>query len=184
MKKNAIILISVLVFIAILFLLDLPAYNKASLLRSEIKRHQNLLKEKKELAIKVNQLKQVYESRKSEIENVYYSLPSAEDIPGLIVQFEALVSENGLILEELDFFEKKVKKTEEVETKTPESFKTLEVTLSATGRYQSFKSFLEALELNIRLMDIKIIQFSSEETEEILGTGFFTFDVRLEVYYQ
>ena len=181
MKKNAIILISVLVFIAILFLLDLPAYNKASVLRSEIKKHQDLLEEKKELAIKVNQLKQIYESRKSEIENVYYSLPSVEDIPGLIVQFEALVSENGLVLEELDFFEKKVKKTEEVERK---NYKTLEVTLSATGKYQSFKSFLEALELNNRLMDIKIIQFSSEETEEILGTGFLTFDVRLEVYYQ
>lgn len=181
MKKNAIILISVLVFIAILFLLDLPAYNKASLLRSEIKRHKNLLEEKKELIIKVDQLKRVYESRKSEIENVYYSLPSAEDIPGLIVQFEALVSENGLILEELDFFEKKIKRGEEVERR---SYKILEVTLSATGKYQSFKSFLEALELNIRLMDIKIIQFSSEETEEILGTGFLTFDIRLEVYYQ
>lgn len=185
MKKNAIILVLVLVFIAIVVFLDLPAYDKFVSLGSEIERYGNLLKEREEFIIKVSQLKEIYESRAPEIRKVYYSLPSEKDIPGLIVQFEALASENGLILEKLKFFERKETKEEkEGGVELQKSHKTLNVILSVTGGYQSFRSFLEALEFNIRIMDIKSIEFSSKRTEEEEERGLFTFNVELEVYYQ
>lgn len=184
--KNIIPIILILVFVGILFLLDLPAYNKVAFLRDEVKRHKELLKEKEELLIKVDQLKQVYNSRKDEIDKVYYTLPSGKDIPNLIVQFEALVSENGLILEKLNFLEDKViakaglDEDEIDETRAPEEYKSLGVSLSVSGTYESFKSFLEALELNVRLMDIKSINFSSQKEEGSI----FTFNIELKTYYQ
>lgn len=181
MKKNAIILVLVLVFIAIVVFFDLPAYNKFVFLGSEIERYTNLLSEREDFITKVGQLKEIYESRAPEIRKVYYSLPSEKDVPGLIVQFEALASENGLILEKLNFFEKKEKKVEGVESR--KTYKTLTVILSAIGSYPSFTSFLEALEFNIRIMDIKSIEFSSKRPEEE-EKGLFTFDIELEVYYQ
>jgi len=185
MKKNAVILISVVVFFAILFLLVLPTYNKTGLLRGMLKDDTNSLKETEEVFAKANQLKQVYEARKDEINKVYYILPSGSDIPNLIVQLEALASENGLILDKMNFIKKTLIKkiaTEETAT-TPESepqkeYKTLGVTLSLVGNYNSFKSFLEALELNMRLMDIKSITFSGQK--EAVG---FTFNIELEAYY-
>lgn len=168
-KNNLIIIVLLIAFIAILFLVDWPAYNKFVFLNSETERYKNLLEEEKELLAKVNQLKEIYESREDELKKVYYSLPAGKEIPNLIVQFEALASENGLILESLDFTEQ-------------ESRKTLSVSLSISGTYQSFESFLEALEFNVRLMDVQSIDFSSAETE--VGSSIFTFDVKLIVYYQ
>ena len=143
-------------------------------------------------------MKQVYDSRKSEMNRVFYVLPIEKDLPNLIVQFEALASENGLILEKINFIkqvttkkaaaedvewgEKSPTSTTTTETLEPQKdYKTLEVSLSLSGNYQSFQSFLEALELNIRLMDIKSISFKTQKTEA--GAGF-TFDINLQVYYQ
>ena len=181
MKKNIIVLISILIFVAILLLLDLPAYNKVVFFRSEIKNYQNFLKEKEELLVKVNQLKQSYESRKDEIDKAYYVLPLEKDIPNLIVQFEALVSENGLVLESINFKEAAAKTTATGE-KIVKGYKTLDVSLKAGGSYQSFVAFLQALEFNIRLMDIKSIDFSAAQTGD--ESSLFTFDISLEVYYQ
>ncbi len=185
MKKNIVILIFILVFIAILFLLDLPAYNKVTSFREELKKHQDFLKEKEEIVAKVDQLKQVYESRQNELKKVLYVLPVEKDLPNLIVQFEALSSENGLILEGLNFVKQaattRSAAAEDVETEieSQRDYKTQEISLSVSGSYKSFKSFLEALELNIRLMDIKSINFKAQGE----GAGF-TFDILLEVYYQ
>lgn len=190
-KKNITILILVIVLVAILFLLALPAYNNVALLKGEIKKHQEFLKEKEELTAKVNQLKQIYESRKDEINKVFYVLPPGSDIPNLIVQLEALTSENGLILERLNFI-KQAKTAQSVETEDKsslagqameKSYKTLGISLSVSGSYQSFNSFLKALEFNARLMDIKSIDFSSAKTEEAQGS-IFTFDISVEAYYQ
>lgn len=191
MRRSIIILIFILAFIAILLLLDLPLYNKITSLREEIKKYEEFLKEKEEILVKVNQLKQVYDSRKSEMNRVFYVLPIEKDLPNLIVQFEALASENGLILEKINFIKQQTT-TRRVaaedaelgaaETLEPQKdYKTLEVSLSLSGNYQSFQSFLEALELNIRLMDIKSISFKTQKTEA--GAGF-TFDINLQVYYQ
>lgn len=190
MKKGIINFILILVFVAVLFLLDLPIYNKVTFLRGETKGREDLLKEKEELLAKVNQLKGIYENRQDEIKRVYYVLPQEKDIPSLIVQFEALASENGLILEKIDFFKKAVKTAGETEKETGvieprKDYETLEIVLGLNGSYQSFKSFLEALESNIRLMVIKSIDFTSETKKEktAVGAGF-TFNVSLEVYYQ
>jgi Tfp pilus assembly protein PilO len=195
--KNIIILILIVAFVVILFLFDLPIYNEVTYLRNEIKTYKDFLEEKEELVIKVNQLKQIYESRKGELSKVHYVLSFEKDIPNLIVQLEALTSENGLILENLAFIEKKIEQKGKVEwgregatpisgVKPKEAHKSLGVTLSLTGSYQSLKSFLKALEFNVRLMDIKSISFSipevKGETKEM--ASIFTFDIQLDVYYQ
>lgn len=190
-KKNIIILILIFAFVVVLFLLDLPAYDNVNLLRGEVKQYKEFLKAKEELAVKVNQLKQVYESRKDELDRVSYVLPTGRDIPNLIVQLEALASENGLILEQLNFIEPKkstlITEAEDgnpaTELETAKGYKTLGISLSVSGSYQAFGSFLQALELNIHLMDIKSIDFSVVQTEAP-ESAVFTFVISLETYYQ
>jgi len=189
-KKNLIIIIvSLIIFIAVLIFFDLPSYNKTALLRSEIKKYQNSLKEKEELVLKVNELKEIYDSRRSAINKVYYVLPVKKDVPGLIVQFEALASENGLILESINFSEKEIKKSAAIKTgqgtsatESKQTYKSLIISSEVGGSYQSFKTFLKALEFNVRIMDIKSIDFSLEENEE--KSWDFTFNLEIEVYYQ
>lgn len=188
MKKEFIILIAVLIFVSILFLLDIPSYKKLAFLRNEVDRHQDILEEKREILSKVNQLAKDYNSHKDEIKRIYYVLPSDQDIPNLIVQFEALALENGLILETLDFTEKAAARTvarrgaAAIDEQSLKNYNILEVSLSIGGTYEAFKGFLKALEYNVRLMDIQSISFSSSEGE--VGSPIFTFDIELEVYYQ
>lgn len=192
MKKTIVIVVSIFIFVAILFFLDLPAYNQFTSFREEIKSNKEFLQEKEELVAKVSQLKQVYESRKNEFDKVYYTLPLGEDIPNLIVQLEALAAENGLLLKSITFVKKPkavfVPAEEEgvqgqAAVSAEKNYKTVSIALSTIGSYQAFSSFLEALELNVRLMDIKSIGFLSPEkgTE---GSSIFTFSISLETYYQ
>jgi len=174
-NKNIIITtVLFLAFIVVLISLDLPFYGEVTSLRSEVKQAKDYIKEKEELLIKVEQLKQVYDSRKEAIKKAFYLLPVEKDASSLIVQFEAMASENGLILESIDF-------TEKVE-KGAATYKTLKVSLELYGSYAAFKSFLGAIEYNVRIMDISSIEFSSEEVEE--GGSGFSFKVELEAYYQ
>lgn len=177
--KNIVILILILVFIGIVFLLVLPAYNKLTLLNREIKWQEHLLEDKEAVIAKTEQLKQDYEIHKDELKKASYALPSGKEIPNLIVQLEALASENGLVLESLNFLEEA--KTKSKEAQTPKPYKNLEVSLQAAGTYESLENFLRALELNIRLMDIKSIDFSSKQSEI---EGLFIFNINLIVYYQ
>lgn len=198
--KGFVTIILLIALVAIVMFLDLPAYNRVGFLREEIEKYEQFLQEKEELLVKVSQLKQIYESREEEINKVYYVLPSLADIPNLIVQFEALASENGLILGNLGFGQTEVaKKTggvswsvgtegEDAIDGAQEGYQSLKMSLTLIGSYQSFKSFLKALEHNIRLMDIKSISFSSAaeqkgEEGEAVGIPTYTFSVSLEVYY-
>ncbi len=182
MKKTIIITILAATVIGIILLLDWPAYQRMNFLKTEVEKHHQFLKEKQELSIKVNQLKQSYEAQEENIKKLNYALPEGKDIPNLIVQLEALASENGLILEEINFGSKQAGKTE-----SEKAYKSMGTTLSLTGSYTGFKSFLGALENNIRIMDIGLVDFSTAAMSKELPEGgeqFFTFDLELQVYYQ
>jgi len=180
MNKNIIIAILILVFLGIVFFLDWPAFEQISRLREEIRDYNKLIAEKEELAAKVEQLKSVYENKQGNIKKVYYALPRTKEVPEIIVQLEALASENGLILEKIDIQE--IKKQESRE-ENGAGVNTLKISLAVSGTYSSFKSFLEALEYNIRVMDIQSIKFSLKKTEQE-APEFLDFNIDLEVYYQ
>lgn len=185
-NKNIIVTVVLfLAFIVVLISFDLPFYSKVASLRGEVKYAKNSIIEKEELLVKIDQLKQVYDSRKGAISKAFYLLPIEKGTSSLIVQFEALVSENGLILKSINFTEKIKKRTptggDEVAVVPGQIYKTLKVSVELYGSYASFKSFLEALEYNVRIMDINSISFSSEKDEE---SSVFNFNVELEVYYQ
>jgi len=185
-KKTIIILILFIIFLAVVFLLDWPIYQKYLSLKNEVDTQKNLLASKEELLTKVQQLENVYEEQQDKIEKTEYVLPTSKKIPELIVQFEALASESGLILEELYFKEQKAtgpisQRGVEEGQKEIRPYKVLNIFLSVTGSYESFRAFVKALEYNIRLLDIQKIKFSAEESQEVNG---FIFDLELTAYYQ
>ncbi len=192
-SSHIVIIILVVAFIGVVAFLDLPAYNKVSLLQKEIKISGDFLQERQELLIKVNQLKGIYESHKNDIDKIYSVLPLKKGIPDLIVQFEALAAENGLILEKINFTEKPVQKSTntgagggenpQASQESQIDYKTLVVPLSLSGSYESFENFLKALELNVRLADIKSIDFSFSQGT-LAGSSILNFKINLEVYYQ
>lgn len=104
---------------------NLQANNKTK--QQEFLHQQKILQESKNLA---------------NIDKLDKILPDKPEIPELIVQLEALASENGMILKSINFNKDKL---------------TAQVQLA--GKYQAFKKYLQALESNLRLLDITNLSF-------------------------
>lgn len=186
MLKNIIILILILGFIAIVVFLDMPEIQGILDLRKNIKNEKEMFLEKQETLAKVEKLGEDYKADEENLKKVNYILPSNKDIPNLIVQLEALAFEGGLILENFDLStteEKAVSKAAEIRTQEEiqvKNYQTLVIDLKLIGDYSGLKSFLRAIEENIRLMDIESITLSPQSEESLL----FDFEIIIKTYYQ
>jgi len=131
--------------------------------------------------ISLIKLKREYEAiEKAEKEKVNLILPDEEDIPELFLMLDIIAKESGLRLTSISATEK-IKQTGKSEEGLEENFSlnqlgVLDVTLSLSGgSYNKFKIFLDKVERNIRLLDIKLIGFEAglETLEIALSTYFF-----------
>ncbi len=204
-KKVIIILVNILVGIALLFVFADPLWNSIKVLRAEIDKQNEEISKVEELLVKVQELEAEYQETGGEaIEGILEALPEEKDLPYLINQFEAMAVNNGLLMESIKFSEdiKSDKKStqqssqmdefsassnsDSQEVISPFPYLTVEMTLS--GSYEGFKTYLEDLESNIRLMDIKDVDFASEQSKdsegESSGLPIFKFNMGLLVYYQ
>jgi len=191
MIKTILIIILSLGLVAIVVFLDVPGVQGILDKRKEIEIQKQKLIEKQELLAKVQKLTRLYEENKESVEMTEYIVSSSEDFPNLIVELESLVFEQGLILEKIDIstVQKERAARQQAETQEqekPQDYNTLAVTIRLTGTYEAFKNFLQALEENIRLMDIGSVGFKSAQSEEETETGprIFEFNVTLSVYFQ
>lgn len=191
MTKNIIIIILILGFIASVVLLDVPKAQSVLNLRQQIKTQEGKLAEKRDLMNIVEKLTASYKEKQDVLGKLDYIMPSNQDVPNLIVQLEAIANQGGVILQDVNITvgesqkgESKATEVRTGETQTGTStsaYRFLVVDLKLLGDYPAFKNFLQALEENIRLMDIESITFMSK-TES--ATPLFEFEVVLKTYYQ
>lgn len=170
---------------AVVFL-DVPGVQNVLKLRKEIKKQEQAFVEKQELVSKIENLKEVYETRGEEFKKISHILPLGEDVPSLIIQLEALALEGGLVLEDISFSvytEESAVKNREAPQKEEvvKDYQTLLINLKLIGDYSAFKNFLKAAEENIRLMDIISVNFSTVSKEMI---SLFEFNLNLKTYNQ
>lgn len=210
-KETIIILGSLLAIAVVVFLLIIPAIDELSMTRSGLNQQEARIAELKEIAVKIAELNDKYQKNIEEVEKLVNVLPQEQELASLLIQLEKLASANGLVMESIDFTEVKSKvsitsprftsgseeilpKKSETEenliqeesqpalSTTAKSYRTLLVNLKLTGSYNSFKNYLMAVEKNLRLMDVTSFTFSSQAGGETIGS--FSFDVKINVYYQ
>ena len=190
--------IAIIAVIAIGLWFIKPAYNEIKILTQEIEAKQNTLAEKQKLVVDIEKLISQYEDIKGKVNKVFYVLPSEAEIPNILVQLEALASENGIIFESINFGEiqqsgqgkitfkeTSLSPEEQENSMIVDHCKSISVDVKLIGSYENFKNYLKSLENNIRIMDIISISFSGvsgEEKGENLDN--FSYLVKLKVYYQ
>lgn len=186
-KKKLIISIIILTAIVLIVIfLILPQWARIKGLKSEIDNLKAELSQKTELLEKINDMISKYNELVSKVQKLDLTIPKEQEKPELIVQIESLAKENGLIVESLAFKEVNQKEGEAAR------YKILNISLGLSGTYQAFKNFLIALEQNIRIMDVQMINFSVPEKvvapgllpqPEKLGNEL-KFNIELNTYYQ
>lgn len=195
-KRFFILIVLVLVIGLMVWQFFIPAFLSVSALRTGLDSERGKLEETKKLNEKLKSLGGDYVKVGKDAEKIFDALPKKENIPGVLIQMEAMASQNGLILNSIDFSnvvddKKKISNVLDAgagaggalaATVPTSPLKTMKVGLSLSGNYQSLKDFLKATESSLRIMDVNNISFGNKAKEE--GSESVSFKVDMIVYYR
>ncbi len=119
-------------------------------------------------------------SEKDSLANLNFILPTKKDLPGLFVQLEKIATDNGLILSNIDISEQRTEGLagQPVKPSTiSDKIKKLNIAMTLIeGNYKDLLGFLDALEYNLRLMDVASISFAGGDEKSV-------YTVNLTTYY-
>lgn len=185
MRKILMSLVSLVFATALVFLLITPFWLSIKGLKQELVSKKEEVIKIEELLAKTQQLNQEYGEVSKDAEKVFLSLPIEEDIPHLLVQFDTLAAANGLLFESIGFGDLVgVDQLSAGQAKrTISSFLSLPLNVEIMGSYEAFKLYVDALEKNIRSMDVNGIKFAPRKVGQEEISGIFDFSLSVDVYY-
>jgi Tfp pilus assembly protein PilO len=108
-------------------------------------------------------------------------LPTEKDISGILVNFEKMTQERGMLMKKIEFLKEGKSVTPRTtigQSAGPAS--EISYSLSVVGSYEALRSLLLALEQNLRIVDVSTIGFSSGSGESAL----WDFAISAKSYYQ
>jgi len=194
-KKSIIISINLLLSLVLLFIFIDPLWNSIKMLKIDITEQKQGIKNIEILLANIQKLEQDYQETGVNMNDVSLALPKKKDVPYLMNQFELLASNNGLLLESMKFDEEINRKDKNAVSisraragqsdKLLSEFPYLSFEIILNGSYSGLKGYLESLGDNIRLMDVRTIDFKRENIDsDISNLSIFKFTLGILVYYQ
>lgn len=176
MNKNITVSLVLLVIILLaVFELIMPLFNQVSVAQVELRQLMSQEKDAQAVIDKIKDLNADYEAMKEETARIDVLLPDKEDLATIITSLEAMAGENGLLLESISFAPPA---SPLVATSEASWWKNLSLQVSASGSYLSFKNFLQSVEKNMRLMEVKSTRLTSQEKDRQ-----FKINIDLETHY-
>lgn len=126
---------------------------------------------------------------------VSLTLPKTDELFNVLAQLDKISNESGILIQSITVKTPSSSSTSSspsssnVSTASQKAslinpVQSISMELSMVGTYESFKTWLNAIETNIRLMDITSINIAGVATSEKTSSNFFNFRVTLNVYYQ
>lgn len=154
--------------ILFLFLIVWPRYYKFLELRAGVSELEKMVASYQEYFKEIeNDFAQVKE-KEERVRKVQSALPLDPQLPETLDFLQKVASESGLLLTKFSF---NLKKSEN------SNVRELKISLSLSGPYENFKSFLKKVENSSRLFEIENISISSS------GKALLNFDLSLKVFF-
>lgn len=165
---------SILIAVAgILFwVLVLPMYDHIADARDALATRKTQIQDREKVLADIASLTKQYMSRTNDVTRFANVVPPTKNSADLVSMIQALTSQNGLQLGTLAL-------SDSSQQTLGAAVRTQYVTMDTSGSYLSFKSFLEALEKNIRIMDIQSIDGNPVEG----STSNIIFHIKASAYY-
>lgn len=162
--------------LAIILWILLPIYNDIKLTAELKKQNESNLNDRIKLSSSLKGLVGQYNQRLNDVNSFSRVIPEDQSIPELLVNLEALASENGLTFSGVNFTPKNPKMP---------GVKTLTIAVKVKGSYPAFKNYLSAMEKSLRIFDVMSISFSgiSRGTSNI-NVNNLDFNLIINTYYQ
>jgi len=161
---------------AIIFWVLLPLWNSTQAALELKKENENNLAQREKLATNLERLIGQYNGRASDLASFNKAIPVGQNIPELLINLEALASENGLIFSGVNFKPK--------DLKAP-NVKTLIMEIKVKGSYSAFQSYLKAVEKSLRLFDVTRVSFNGVAPGQTnINLNNLEFNLLINTYYQ
>lgn len=158
-----------------------PAYRSVNELRGELFSKEDFYDQQQKIIGEIEDILVQYANVKDFQANVSLALPNREDVPSLFNQVYTMANISQLALRSMNLSVQLPKGRAAQKGKATPVVRvgTVELTLQLQGTYESFKRFLRMAETNIRLMDIKRVNFAGSGKESS-----FSYNVVIDTYYQ
>lgn len=157
-----------------------PAYNQVQMMRGEQVGIQETITQDKAAVSTVQNLVGQYQTESQLEDNISQILPTDPDVPDVVNQIQGLASANTLTLQSLAIQYLPIQAVSSQELIDPVG--TIQLNISLSGQYDNFKSFLQGLETNIRLMDVSSIHIDGGGSTT--GNGNLSYSLIVDTYYQ
>ena len=157
-----------------------PEYREIQDLRGELVATKTLLEEEQLSVSTVETLLQKFESISSLREAADLRLPSEENVAYAVNQIQGISSSSGMLLNSLSIRPLPVTVNEEVGGGgVLKPVGSIRILVKMFGDYESLKSFLEAIETNVRFMEVHSLGVSGGNTG-----GPYEYQMEIDTYYQ
>jgi len=162
--------------VAIIFWVLLPLWHSAQAALELKKENENNLAQREKLTANLERLISQYNERMSDLAPFNNAIPVGRNMPELLINLEALASENGLIFLGVNF------KPEDL--KAP-NIKTLIMEVKVKGSYPALQNYLKAVEKSLRLFDVTSVSFSGVAPGQgNANPNNLEFNLSINTYYQ
>ncbi|OIO46929.1 MAG: hypothetical protein AUJ31_00790 [Parcubacteria group bacterium CG1_02_39_15] len=166
---NRLVIIFISLFLALVWgvFFVVPKNGELTFLRKEIQERRAELQSKEAYFASLRQLSQRLEEYQTPLAKVESAIPDTPELPTLFDFVQQSVSQSGLVLKGLDVVTPVgITEAQKAASKsTP--LKDTYLNLVLGGSYPAFKNFLSLLEKSSRFIEVELITFSTQETEEI-----------------
>lgn len=181
--KAVVILAVIIILAAAYFFLLGPLYKQIKANgQASLDGKQRNLKDLQQYLADLQKLKDNFDnlsgSEKENLTHLNLVLPAESDLPGLFVQMDRIAANNGFALGNIDIAEEGGAAPAEPAAAggLNNQIRKLNISISLlNGSYEDFLNFLDDIEYNLRLMDVKAVAFSGSEKSN--------FVVNLTTYY-
>jgi len=185
-KRNislVIVLILVGAALGVFFGMDWPAFKKIGELNGKISQEKAQYEDQYEAVQIAKSIINQYKSLSGVNQTISLSVPREAEIQNIIAQINNISLQAGLTTQSINFENLAV--TQPKKDVLVKNNQVTSIDISLLGTYVSFKTWLSAIEGNIRLMDVETIAFSGiSGVESTKNQGIFNFKVSFNVYYQ
>lgn len=153
--KTLIYLVLILIGVLLAYFLILPSVTTIRETKTELLKKEKTFQKKKEVFDRFQEVSRKYEKHTSDINKIDQLLLVEPDLPLILIQLEALATNNKVVIEQIVFSSL---------TQSQQGIGALPVTLKIyTFNYRAIQRFLAAISKNLNMMDVKSISLSASE---------------------
>ncbi|OGN33098.1 MAG: hypothetical protein A3I39_02120 [Candidatus Yanofskybacteria bacterium RIFCSPLOWO2_02_FULL_47_9b] len=153
------------------FVLAMPAYDGIAARRAALDERSQLVADQTAILAKLEDMRKQSAARAGDLKQFSYVVPATKNAADLVSMIQALASQNGLQLTTLAMGANS--------NKDNSPYVAQSVDLGLSGGYIAFRSFIDSIEKNIRIIDIDTIDAApTSENSPIIG-----FRVKAHAYF-